>query len=223
MKNSIKIINSIKKNPDQILSNWLQNERWWSILKNYHITRKFFIEEFWYNIIDYLAEVFRWKKKPWWRPAMMKFLFFVNNKFKIHDLFIFYWWLQKSIVNFVKESNDYDTDFVEKINLILDENFEWMINKYSSIYYLELSKSKERLEKLNSEIKKQSKSLNEYKDALDAALIISRTDPKLIITSVNELFCEASWYKEEELIWINISLMDDPEMPIEFIKNIIRG
>ncbi len=42
--------------------------------------------------------------------------------------------------------------------------------------------------------------LNQYKNALDASLHISKTNPEGIITYVNEKFCQLSGYKEEEII-----------------------
>jgi len=42
--------------------------------------------------------------------------------------------------------------------------------------------------------------LNQYKNALDASLHISKTTPEGIITYVNEKFCQLSGYKEDEII-----------------------
>jgi len=53
--------------------------------------------------------------------------------------------------------------------------------------------------------------LNQYKNALDASLYISKTNPAGIITYVNEKFCQLSGYKEEEIIGQTHRLFKHPD------------
>jgi len=55
--------------------------------------------------------------------------------------------------------------------------------------------------------------LNSYKIAMDTASIISRTNPKGIITYVNDNFCKISGYKERELIGEHQNIVRHPDMP----------
>ena len=71
---------------------------------------------------------------------------------------------------------------------------------------------KEKLDEVN-EI------LNQYKKAVDDLLIVSKTDPKGIITYVNDKFCEISGYSREELIGKSHNIIRHPDMPKEVFKN----
>ncbi len=51
------------------------------------------------------------------------------------------------------------------------------------------------------------KILNEYKNAVDESSIVTKTDPKGIITYVNDLFCNISGYSKEELIGQNHNIV----------------
>ncbi len=54
-----------------------------------------------------------------------------------------------------------------------------------------------------------------YKRAVDASSIVSKTDPKGVITYVNDKFCEISGYGEEELIGQNHNIVRHPRMRSE--------
>jgi len=71
----------------------------------------------------------------------------------------------------------------------------------------------ERLEEVN-EI------LNQYKRAVDSLLIVSKTNPKGIITYVNDKFCEISGYAPSELIGKSHNIIRHPDMSKEVFKNL---
>ena len=62
------------------------------------------------------------------------------------------------------------------------------------------------------------KMLTEYKDAIDEGSLVSKTDPKGIITYANDLFCQLSGYKLEELIGQPHNIVRDPDMPQSVFK-----
>ena len=60
--------------------------------------------------------------------------------------------------------------------------------------------------------------LNQYQDATDHSVIISKTDPKGIITYVNDEFCRVSGYLREELLGENHNIIRHPENPKSIYK-----
>ncbi|NWF65942.1 MAG: response regulator [Campylobacterales bacterium] len=72
---------------------------------------------------------------------------------------------------------------------------------------------------LQKELLSQKVILDEYKHAIDASSIVSKTDKKGYITFVNDLFCEVSGYAREELIGKPHNIVRHPDMPKEVFKN----
>lgn len=62
--------------------------------------------------------------------------------------------------------------------------------------------------------------LTEYKRAVDLSNIVSKTNPKGVITYVNDKFCEISGYSREELIGKPHNIIRHPEMPREAFKDL---
>ena len=54
--------------------------------------------------------------------------------------------------------------------------------------------------------------LDGYKTAIDTSSIVSKTDPKGIITYVNKMFCDVSGYEESELIGRSHNIIRHPDM-----------
>lgn len=66
----------------------------------------------------------------------------------------------------------------------------------------------------------QNNLLSEYKKAVDLSNIVSKTNPKGIITFVNDKFCEISGYTREELIGKPHNIIRHPDMEREAFKNL---
>jgi len=62
--------------------------------------------------------------------------------------------------------------------------------------------------------------LNEYKRAVDLSNIVSKTNPKGLITYVNDKFCEISGYSKSELIGKAHNIIRHPGMPKESFKEL---
>lgn len=74
------------------------------------------------------------------------------------------------------------------------------------------------LEETNKELIQQSRILNDYKQAIDAAAIVAITDPKGNITYVNQKFCDISGYSEAELMGQNQRIVNSGFHSNEFWK-----
>ncbi len=86
-----------------------------------------------------------------------------------------------------------------------------------------------RIEQLGARLNKQLEAaqygersnaslLEEYKAAVDASNIVSKTDKKGIITYVNKAFCDTSGYSQEELLGKPQSIVRHPNMPKAVFK-----
>jgi diguanylate cyclase (GGDEF)-like protein/PAS domain S-box-containing protein len=62
--------------------------------------------------------------------------------------------------------------------------------------------------------------LSEYKRAVDLSNIVSKTNPKGVITYVNDKFCEISGYTREEVIGRPHNIIRHPDMPREAFKEL---
>ncbi len=61
--------------------------------------------------------------------------------------------------------------------------------------------------------------LKQYQEAMDQTLLVSKTDPKGVITYANDRFCEVSGYTREELIGKPHNIVRHPDMPKELFRD----
>ncbi len=74
-------------------------------------------------------------------------------------------------------------------------------------------------EKLQAEVNDTKVLLEQYKRAVDASSLVSKTDKSGIITYVNDKFCEISQYSKEELIGKNHNIVRSPNVSKQIFKN----
>jgi PAS domain S-box-containing protein len=79
------------------------------------------------------------------------------------------------------------------------ENFKLGENTFNSLLHF--------IKQTTTELNTKIAVLDQYKKAVDSALLVSKTDTKGIITYVNDNFCKVSGYSKEELIGQNHNII----------------
>lgn len=76
------------------------------------------------------------------------------------------------------------------------------------------------IEQTSNELNANREILNQYKAAVDASLIVSKTDKNGFITYVNDNFCRTSQYTREELIGHNHNIIRDKNVSSSLFKKL---
>ena len=84
----------------------------------------------------------------------------------------------------------------------------------------ELGKTIQAFNDMSQKLDKNISFLNGYKIAIDETSIVSKTNPKGVITYVNKQFMEISGYSEKELLGFSHNIVRHPDMPKEAFKEL---
>ncbi len=84
----------------------------------------------------------------------------------------------------------------------------------------EIGKALQSFNSMSQKLDKTISFLDGYKMAIDETSIVSKTNPKGIITYVNKQFCEISGYSKKELIGMPHNMVRHPDMPKEAFRDL---
>jgi len=115
-------------------------------------------------------------------------------------------------------SGNNDTEyFLKSIKLKVDGYILKPIDIQQLIFEIE-----DKIEELDlkNELTRNSKLLKEYQEAIDRSTLVSKTNPKGVITFVNDAFCQISGYTSDELIGQTHSIVKHPDMPSSIFKDL---
>jgi len=73
--------------------------------------------------------------------------------------------------------------------------------------------------RINKKMLSSNELLEQYKKAIDASTIVSKTDRYGVITYVNKAFCDVSGYSEKELVGASHNIVRHNDMPKEAFKD----
>jgi diguanylate cyclase (GGDEF)-like protein/PAS domain S-box-containing protein len=73
---------------------------------------------------------------------------------------------------------------------------------------------------MNQELNSTKNLLEQYKNAVDLSMIVSKTTPEGIISYVNDEFCKISQYSKNELIGKNHNIIRNPDMNKDVFKEL---
>jgi PAS domain S-box-containing protein/diguanylate cyclase (GGDEF)-like protein len=80
----------------------------------------------------------------------------------------------------------------------------------------------QKLTQIQKELQHANNLISEYQKVLDVSVILSKTNPKGIITYANDAFEKASGYSKAELIGANHNIIRHPSMPSHVFKELWR-
>ena len=116
------------------------------------------------------------------------------------------------------------SDTVHKVKIIKNKK-EYVFNisakhlKYSDKIVITLNEVT-KLEKEKEKVLELNVILEDYKKAIDAGIIVSKTDTKGVITYVNDEFCKVSGYTKEELMGKSHNIVRHPDVPKKIYKEL---
>lgn len=112
--------------------------------------------------------------------------------------------------------NDSDS-LLEAINVGIDG---YILKPVKLDTLLEKIQKLKKIAQVQKELQNANNIIQEYQKVLDVSVILSKTDPKGIITYANEAFEKASGYSKEELIGSNHNIIRHPDTPKETFKEL---
>jgi len=212
----IKIINSeefsyfLRINRNEIIKRWMNRSEVQNVLhrhslpiieKNTHLL---------YQFCDCFISVIEWRSTVSECQVKIDFLQLLNNyNVTVADLFTLILKLKNAIEQIIFENGNLSYTLQSEMDSLtlqmandLASNFEIIIN------------SNQNYKSENSNL------LSEYKKAVDLSNIVSKTNPKGVITYVNDKFCEISGYTRDELVGKPHNIIRHPDMPKEAFKEL---
>lgn len=212
----IKIINSeefsyfLRIHRNEIIRRWMNKSEVQNVLhrhslpiidKNTHLL---------YEFCDCYISVIEWRSAVSECQIKLEFLQLLNNyNVTTADLFTLILKLKNAIEEVIFENGNLSFALQQEIDSLtlqmgidLANNFEIIIST-------------------NANYKSENSNLlSEYKKAVDLSNIVSKTNPKGVITFVNDKFCEISGYTREELIGKPHNIIRHPDMSREAFKDL---
>ena len=183
-------VNDIEKNSLSIIDGWMGSDILVEILKRKHIDIKLFRDTYAKGVLNYFIGILKSENQLGDCPVMHKMLkMFSDHNINSQEVFLICAQFKRAFINFLFEANIASQNIVDNLNFMLDENFAGVISTYDDI-----------IKKHERELKIEKKRLHEYTNAIDASMIVSKTDTEGRITYINKKFIEVSGYSEKELI-----------------------
>lgn len=212
----IKIINSeefshfLRIHRNEIIKRWIDTNEVQNVLHRHSLP---IIEKntyLLYQFCDCFISVIEWRSTISECQVKIEFLQLLNNyNVTTSDLFTLIMKLKNAIERVIFENGNLSFSLHSEIDSLTLQ----MAN--------DLAVNFEALIAGNSNYKSENSNLlAEYKKAVDLSNIVSKTNPKGVITYVNDKFCEISGYTRDELIGKPHNIIRHPDMPREAFKEL---
>lgn len=212
----IKIIDSeefsyfLRINRNEIIKIWMNKSEVQNVLHRHSLPIIEKNTHLFYQFCDCYISVLEWRSTVSECQVKIDFLQLLNNyNVTTADLFTLVTKLKNAIEQVIFENGNLSYALQSEIDSLTLQ----MANDLASNF--------ESLVSSNSNYKSENSNLlAEYKKAVDISNIVSKTNPKGVITYVNDKFCEISGYTRDELIGKPHNIIRHPDMPREAFKTL---
>lgn len=212
----IKIINSeefsyfLRINRNEIIKRWMSKSEVQNVLHRHSLPIIEKNTHLFYEFCDCYISVIEWRATVSECHVKLEFLQLLNNyNVTTADLFTLIMKLKSAIVEIIFENGNLSFALQSEIDTLTLQ----MANDLASNFEAIISSNK-NYKSENSNL------LAEYKKAVDLSNIVSKTNPKGVITYVNDKFCEISGYTRDELIGKPHNIIRHPDMAREAFKDL---
>lgn len=212
----IKIINSeefsyfLRINRNEIIKRWMNKSEVQNVLHRHSLPVIEKNTHLFYQFCDCYISVIEWRATVSECQVKLDFLQLLNNyNVTVADLFTLITKLKNAIEEVIFENGNLSFALQSEIDSLTLEMGNDLANNFEI-----LTKSNQNYKSENSNL------LTEYKKAVDLSNIVSKTNPKGVITYVNDKFCEISGYTRDELIGKPHNIIRHPDMPREAFKDL---
>ncbi|OHD83849.1 MAG: diguanylate cyclase [Sulfuricurvum sp. RIFCSPLOWO2_02_43_6] len=212
----IKIINSeefsyfLRVHRNEIIKIWMNQNEVKNVLHRHSLPIVEKNTHLFYQFCDCYISVIEWRATVSECQIKIEFLQLLNNyNVTVSDLFTLILKLKNAIEQIIFENGNLSFALQSEIDSLTLQ----MANDLASNFETIIS-SNRNYKSENSNL------LAEYKKAVDLSNIVSKTNPKGVITYVNDKFCEISGYTRDELVGKPHNIIRHPDMPREAFKEL---
>ncbi len=212
----IKIIDSeefshfMRINRNEIIKRWLNKSEVQNVLHRHSLPVIEKNTHLFYQFCDCFISVIEWHTTISECQIKIDFLQLLNNyNVTTADLFTLVIKLKNAIEEVIYENGNLSYALQSEIDSLTLRMANDLASNFESII-----RSNQNYKSENSNL------LAEYKKAVDISNIVSKTNPKGIITYVNDKFCEISGYTRDELVGKPHNIIRHPEMSRDAFKNL---
>lgn len=212
----IKIINSeefsyfLRIYRNEIIKIWMNKSEVQNILHRHSLPVIEKNTHLFYQFCDCYISVIEWRATVSECQVKIDFLQLLNNyNVSVADLFTLILKLKNAIEQVIFENGNLSYALQSEIDSLSLQMANDMAANFETIIRSNVNYKSE-----NSNL------LAEYKKAVDLSNIVSKTNPKGVITYVNDKFCEISGYTRDELVGKPHNIIRHPDMPREAFKDL---
>ncbi|MDD5717582.1 MAG: ATP-binding protein [Sulfuricurvum sp.] len=186
-----------------IVDTWLKHPRMVPLFEKYGMDEPYFREHYGNAVYHSFLEIITQKDLDQPSPSIMRLIDYLKNRdIVVTDLHKFFSLYRQSILKNILHGMMVSAELCDAIHEILDTQFADALAYYNQSFFSK-----------NQALHKELIRFKEYQKAIDKSAIVSKTDPRGVITYVNQAFCDISGYSREELVGKSHSIVRHPDTP----------